>query len=144
MRHKLIGYIFKMAAQHPKLASDSLEKIPDNIAVSFLPDFESLSKKALEKGLNYFTQGYIHNINISEARGAMRVDARCWRSMRKSQDPHNLHVEIGDDKLSESYCTCKSFIFLLFFFHTASRLIQTINNKYHCPFYTAGRARVCV
>jgi hypothetical protein len=36
MRHKLIGYIFKMAAQHPKLASDSLEKIPGNIAVSFL------------------------------------------------------------------------------------------------------------
>ena len=43
-----------MAAQHPKLASDILEKIPDNIAVSFLPDFESLSKKALEKGLNWF------------------------------------------------------------------------------------------
>jgi hypothetical protein len=37
----------------------------------------SKSKKALEKGLNYFTQGYIHNIKISEARGAMRVDARC-------------------------------------------------------------------
>jgi hypothetical protein len=61
---------------------DSLEKILDNIAVSFLPDFESLSKNALEKGLNYFTQGYIHNIKISEARGAMRVDARCWRSNR--------------------------------------------------------------
>jgi hypothetical protein len=44
MRHKLIGYIFKMAAEHPKLASDSLEKNPDNIAVSFLPDFKSLSK----------------------------------------------------------------------------------------------------
>jgi hypothetical protein len=108
MRHKLIGCIFKMAAQHPKLASDSLEKIHDNIAVSFLPDFESLSKKAFEKGLNYFTQGYIHNIKISEARGAIRVDARCWRSMRKSQDLHNLHVEIGDDKLSESYSTCKA------------------------------------
>ena len=107
MRHKLISDISKMAAQHPKLASDSLEKIPDNIAVSFLPNFESLSKRALEKGLNYFTQGYIHDIKISEAHGTMRVDARCWRSMRKSQDPHNLHVEIGDDKLSESYCTCK-------------------------------------
>jgi hypothetical protein len=116
MRHKLIGYIFKMAAQHPKLASDSLEKIPDNIAVSFLPDFESLSKNVLEKGLNYFTQGYIHNIKISEAHGAIRVDLRCWRSMRKSQDPHNLHVEIGDDKLSESYCTCKTgYINLLYF-----------------------------
>ena len=83
-----------MAAQHAKLASNSLEKIQDNIAVSFLPDFESLSKKALEKGLNYFTKGYIHNIKISESHGAMGVDARCWRSMRKSQDPHNLHVEI--------------------------------------------------
>ena len=102
MRHKLIGYIFKMAAQNPKLASGSLEKNPDNIAVSFLPDFESLSKKVLEKGLNYFTQGYIHNIKISEAHGTMRVV-----SMRKSQDPHNLHVEIGDDKLSESYSTSK-------------------------------------
>jgi hypothetical protein len=58
---------------------------------NFLPDFESLSKKALVKGLNYFTQGYIHNIKISEAHGTMHVDARCWRSMRKSQDPHNLH-----------------------------------------------------
>jgi hypothetical protein len=74
-------------------------------------DSESLSssKKALEKGLNYFAQGYIPNIKISEARGAMRVDARCWRSMRKSQDPHNLHVEIGDDKLSETYYLIRNF-----------------------------------
>jgi hypothetical protein len=116
MRHKLIGYIFKIAAQHPKLESYSLEKMPDNIAVSFLLDFESLSKKTLEKDLNYFIQGYIHNIKISEAHGAMRVDARCWRSMRKSQDPHNLHVEIDDDNLSESYCTCKAgYINLLYF-----------------------------
>ena len=86
MRHKLIGYIFKIAAQHPKLESYSLEKMPDNIAVSFLLDFESLSKKTLEKDLNYFIQDYIHNIKISEAHGAMGVDARCWRSMRKSQD----------------------------------------------------------
>jgi hypothetical protein len=49
--------------------SNSLEKIQDNIAASFLPDFELLSKKALEKGLNYFTKGYIHNIKISEAHG---------------------------------------------------------------------------
>jgi hypothetical protein len=116
MRHKLIGYIFKIAAQHPKLESYSLEKMPDNIAVSFLLDFESLSKKTLEKDLNYFIQDYIHNIKISEAHGARRVDARCWRSMRKSQDPHNLHVEIDDDKLSESYCTCKAgYINLLYF-----------------------------
>ena len=88
----------------------------DNIAVSFLPNCESLSKNALEKGLNYFTQGYIHDIKILEAHGDMRLDARCWRSMRESQDPHNLHVEIGDDKLPESYCTCKiGYVNLLYF-----------------------------
>jgi hypothetical protein len=52
MRHKLIGYIFKMAAQHPKLASDSLEKIPDNIAVSFLPTI------AKEAGLKFLSRNY--------------------------------------------------------------------------------------
>jgi hypothetical protein len=44
VRHKLIGYIFKMAAQHAKLASNSLEKIQDNIAVSFLPDSPTNTK----------------------------------------------------------------------------------------------------
>jgi hypothetical protein len=64
-----------------------------NSVVSFLPDFESLSKKALEKGLNYFAQGYIPNIKISEARGAMRVDARCWRSMRNPEISYCLYSE---------------------------------------------------
>jgi hypothetical protein len=52
IRHKLIGYIFKIAAQHPKLESYSLEKMPDNIAVSFLPDFESGRTKGHYKGGN--------------------------------------------------------------------------------------------
>lgn len=46
-----------MAAQHQQAVTDSLQKIPDTIAVSFLPNAESVSKKATEKGLNYFTQG---------------------------------------------------------------------------------------
>ena len=97
-----------MASQHPNMASDSLEKIPENIGVSFLPDSDSLSKKASEKGLNYFTQGYIHEMKISDVHGTVRVDAKCWRSMRKNQPPHNLHIEIGKDTLSESYCSCKA------------------------------------
>ena len=87
MRHKLISDISKMAAQHPKLASDSLEKIPDNIAVSFLTNFESLSKRALEKGLNYFTQGYIHDIKISEAHGTMRVGCKMLAVNEKKSRP---------------------------------------------------------
>jgi hypothetical protein len=60
MRHKLIGYIFKMAAQHPKLASNSLEKIPDNIAVSFLPDFESRHEGCVDLDFFSLTANILH------------------------------------------------------------------------------------
>jgi hypothetical protein len=65
------------------MLSSHFENVTDKLVANSnnYSDFESLSKKALEKGLNYFAQGYIHNIKISEARGAIRVDARCWRSM---------------------------------------------------------------
>ncbi|VDI62478.1 Hypothetical predicted protein [Mytilus galloprovincialis] len=100
-----------MAAQHrnpTNITNDSLEKIPETIAISYLPESESVSKKALAKGLNYFTQGYIHDLRISEVNGAVLVDARCWRSMRKNDSPHSLHIEIGQQKLTESYCTCNA------------------------------------
>lgn len=102
---------FKMAAQHPtdaNISTDSLDKIPDNISISYLPESDSLSKKALEKGLNYFTQGYVHNIRISEINDAVRMDARCWRSMRKNEAPHTLQIEINGHKITESYCSCKA------------------------------------
>ncbi|XP_033729693.1 uncharacterized protein LOC117318872 [Pecten maximus] len=88
-------------------ATDSLKKIPDNISPSFLPDSKSLSDKVLQKGLNYFSQGYIHNIKIKETENDVRVDARCWRSMRKSEEPHRLHVDIGTETISQSFCSCK-------------------------------------
>jgi hypothetical protein len=47
-------------------------------------------KQQKYKRFIYFTQGYIHNIKISEAHGAMRVDASCWRS---------IHFENVTDKL---------------------------------------------
>lgn len=114
---------FKMAAQLPgqsDIPIDSIQKIPENIAISYLPESESLSKKVLEKGLNYFTQGYIHDLKISDTnRGSIRVDARCWRSMKKNELPHthSLHTEIGPENLTESYCTLKAGIVNIIFFN---------------------------
>ncbi|PFX12626.1 UBX domain-containing protein 4 [Stylophora pistillata] len=94
--------------------SDNLAKIPDQISVSFLPDHSDLSQKVLEKGLNYFIQGFVHDIKIchapntgASAPSGTRVDAKCWRSMKKHEDPHKLHLEINDNKISEAVCTCK-------------------------------------
>lgn len=85
--------------------------IPDNIGVSFLPNNKNLSTKCLEKGLNYFTQGYIHNIRVFKLESRVQVSAKCWRSMRKNDSPHSLHIEIsiaGDERITESYCSCKA------------------------------------
>ena len=46
--------------------SESLLNIPDDISVKYLPNVGSLSDKVLQKGLNYFTQGYIHDIKIND------------------------------------------------------------------------------
>ena len=92
--------------------SDNLAKIPDQISVSFLPDHSDLSQKVLEKGLNYFIQGFVHDIKIchapntgASAPSGTRVDAKCWRSVKKNEDPHKLHLEINDNKISEAVCT---------------------------------------
>jgi hypothetical protein len=41
IRHKLIGYIFKMAAQHPKLASDFYEKF---LIISQFHSYQTLNR----------------------------------------------------------------------------------------------------
>ena len=48
------------------ITSDRLEKIPENISVSYLPESKSLSQRILGKGLNYYTQSYIHDIHVFE------------------------------------------------------------------------------
>jgi hypothetical protein len=89
-------------------ATDSLDDIPENVSLSYLPDHVKLADRILTRGLNYFTQCYIHDIKIyTENKPRIKVVARCWRSMRKSEKPHTLHIEIDSQKISESYCTCK-------------------------------------
>ena len=57
-------------------ASDDLRKISDQISVSFLPKSSSVWKNCLERGLNYYAQGYIHEIKVFEDTNAVvRVDA---------------------------------------------------------------------
>ena len=98
-------------------ATDSVVDVPDTISVSFLPKNSELSQKVLEKGLNYFTQSYVHDIRVSKVEKHVQVYAKCWRSMRKSEPAYPLRVEIDTENstLSESYCECKAgyvFIFL--------------------------------
>lgn len=96
------------SSQNTGTMSDSLSRIPDNISLKYLPDQDKLSSKVLQKGLDYFTQGYIHDIKVLELENKIRVEARCWPSMKKNQPPHRLHIEITEEKCEEAYCSCKA------------------------------------
>jgi hypothetical protein len=92
------------------IVCDDISKIPEDISLLYLPNHDTISQKAREKGLNYFTQGYVHNIRIMHDNDAVRVHARCWRSMRKSSAPHTLDLEISPSskRITEAYCSCKA------------------------------------
>ena len=94
----------KNMADYAVAADDSLLGIPDNICISFLPNYKKLSERVLKRGLNYFLQGYIHQIKIY----GKKVEAKCWRSMRKSAPPHRIRIEISASNITDSFCSCKA------------------------------------
>ena len=86
--------------------ADDLAPIPDQITVSFLPNSSNLSQKSLERGLNYYVQGYIHDVKIFNEKNGVQVAAKCWRSMRKSEKPHQLNLTLSTDSITDSFCSC--------------------------------------
>ena len=98
-----------MAAAGP--AVGDLIDVPDDISVSYFPDSVAVSRKCQEKALNYYTEGYVHDIKvrvINEKDKALSIDGKCWRSMKKNEKPHTLHIKLLDKKITESICSCKA------------------------------------
>ena len=91
-------------------STDSLNKIPENIGLSYLPNSHKVSQKNLEKAVNIFTQGYIHEIKVYEGFTKVNVSCKCYPSMRKTQNPHKINIEINIDaeKITDAYCSCKA------------------------------------
>ena len=97
-----------------------LTAIPDNFSISFLPEYQNISQKAQQKGLNYYLQGYVHDIKIfvssptsSDSLTVTKVtlvSAKCWRSMRKNDRPHNISFTLknAEELIEDSHCSCKA------------------------------------
>ena len=62
--------------------------------------------KSLERGLNYYVQGYIHDVKIFNEKNVVQVTAKCWRSMRKSEKPHQLNLTLSTRSITDSFCSC--------------------------------------
>ena len=68
-------------------------------------------KNAGEKSYKFFREGYVYDIYTCEESGDFYVKARCYRSLRKSEDPHYLSLILKEDNdkaaVSRAHCSCK-------------------------------------
>ncbi|KAH3774303.1 hypothetical protein DPMN_175682 [Dreissena polymorpha] len=106
MPHKLSSKMADSAAS----ASNCLNHIPENISIKFLPNSQNVCDSIKRRALNFYTQGYIHKIKVFDNfLPKVTVTAKCWRLMRKSEKPHDLHLDINEtcQQKTESYCTCQ-------------------------------------
>lgn len=83
----------------------ALQLVPDSFNLSsFTFDF---SQKSQTKGLIYIREGYIHKITVTKNEdNTVIIDARCYRSTRKGETPHRLHVDLAESVVKDAYCSC--------------------------------------
>ncbi|XP_052704544.1 uncharacterized protein LOC128180458 [Crassostrea angulata] len=88
----------------------NLTSIPLDISLDYFKN-TSISKRAKERGYNYFMNSYAHALNLYKSSDeSIDIAAKCFRSMRKSEAPHkiNMTITITTSSISESHCSCKA------------------------------------
>ena len=90
----------------------TLADLPTDFSVSFLKN-SMISLKSKQKGFKYFSEGFFHSVTMFINRGTddvscISVSAKSYRSQRKSEEPHSLHIDIKPNEISEAHCSCQA------------------------------------
>jgi len=98
--------------KQPQKWSKSLRNFPQFSPITCSLWLEQGGKKnAGEKSYKFFREGYVYDIYACEESGDFYVKARCYRSLRKSEEPHYLSAIFrendGRAKVSKAHCSCK-------------------------------------
>ena len=68
-------------------------------------------KNAGEKSYKFFREGYVYDVYACQQLEDFHVKARCYRSLRKSEEPHFLAVIFresdGRAEVFKAHCSCK-------------------------------------
>ena len=65
-------------------------------------------EKPLEKGYKFFFEGYVHNVTSVSTDQYCYLKAKCFRSQRKNQQPHQINVAIDGAScdIMAAKCSC--------------------------------------
>lgn len=54
-------------------------------------------EKPIEKGYNFFWDGYIHDVTCMKENNSVHIKCKCYRSQRKNEQPHSLSVKLNSN-----------------------------------------------
>ncbi|CAC5392186.1 unnamed protein product [Mytilus coruscus] len=68
---------------------------------------KSRGDKEISKGYKYFSEKYLFNISVHKLDNGCMVTARCHRSQKKNESPHEIEISLVEGPGLESrYCSC--------------------------------------
>ena len=108
-----------MLASDPKMAaaygsSSTRDLLPEDLSLVCFGKIK-LTQTCKRQGYRFFcvcvcVQGYLHKVGVSAHHGEVVAKAKCFRSMRKNEATHALHVcfDRASGLISLSKCSCKA------------------------------------
>ena len=101
----------KMLNDLPPFTFNSIVKYIRNSGKNIQHSPDYMVMKPFERGVNFFIEGYLHNVLVKHHRESKTFyfRARCYRSLRKSESPHKIKLAICTEQpfdVLASSCTC--------------------------------------
>ena len=66
--------------------------VPDDISAAYLPYIPTLRQQ--QRAMAFCRGPYIKSVNINRESDRTTIKSRVYRSQRKSDEPHSVHIEV--------------------------------------------------
>ena len=101
----------KMLDDLPPFTYNSIVKYVRNSGKNIQHSPDYMVMKPFERGVNFFIEGYLHNVLVKLHKGSKTfyIRALCFRSLRKNESPHKIRLAISTEQpydVLASSCTC--------------------------------------
>lgn len=90
----------KMLDDLPPFTYNSIVKYARNSGKNIQHSPDYMVMKPFERGVNFFIEGYLHNVLVKLHKGSKTfyIRALCYRSLRKNESPHKIRLAISTEQ----------------------------------------------
>ncbi|XP_048257436.1 uncharacterized protein LOC124116966 [Haliotis rufescens] len=93
-----------------QIPGSDLTRVP-RLTFAFVENFVQANSRSagtsqLNKGFKYYSEGFISSLKASCDDNCCRLTARCYRSQRKNESPHDIQIMLHSEPVSVSCASC--------------------------------------